>query len=87
MGRYNVKSKQDLSGIATLTYNPIAVDNIRRENLKVHDGEITVAYSRHPVYDAIETLEAEKLRIFRESMAIEIPDTCKNPKLLHFPEW
>ncbi|MCM1077763.1 MAG: hypothetical protein NC411_10435 [Bacteroides sp.] len=29
MGRYSVKSKQDLSGIATLTGNPIAVDNIR----------------------------------------------------------
>ncbi len=29
MGRYNVGSKQDLSGIATLTGNPLAVDNIR----------------------------------------------------------
>ena len=31
MGKYNVKSKQDISGIATLTNNPIAVDNIRAE--------------------------------------------------------
>lgn len=29
MGRYSVKSKQDISGIATLTNNPVAVDNIR----------------------------------------------------------
>lgn len=29
MGRYSVRNKQDLSGIATLTGNPIAVDNIR----------------------------------------------------------
>lgn len=69
MGQYNVKSKQDLSGIATLTNNPIAVDNIR-------------SVARR----AKEELDAEKLRIFRESMAIEIPDTCKNPKLLHLPE-
>ncbi len=69
MGQYNVKSKQDLSGIATLTNNPIAVDNIR-------------SVARR----AKEELDAEKLRIFRESMAIEIPDTCKNPKLLHIPE-
>lgn len=34
MGRYNVKSKQDLSGISTLTDNPIAVDNIRAAVLK-----------------------------------------------------
>lgn len=70
MGQYNVKSKQNLSGIATLTNNPIAVDNIR-----------SVARRSK------EELDAEKLRIFRESMAIEIPDTCKNPKLLHIPEW
>ena len=69
MGQYNVKSKQDLSGFATLTNNPIAVDNIR-------------SVARR----AKEELDAEKLRIFRESMAIEIPDTCKNPKLLHIPE-
>ncbi len=69
MGQYNVKSKQDLSGIATLTNNPIAVDNIR-------------SVSRR----AKEEFGAEKLQIFRESMAIEIPDTCKNPKLLHIPE-
>lgn len=69
MGQYNVKSKQDLSGIATLTNNPIAVDNIR-------------SVARR----AKEEFDAEKLRIFRESMAIEIPDTCKNPKLLHIPE-
>ena len=69
MGQYNVKSKQDLSGIATLTNNPIAVDNIR-------------SVARR----AKEELDTEKLRIFRESMAIEIPDTCKNPKLLHIPE-
>lgn len=69
MGQYNVKSKQDLSGIATLTNNPIAVDNIR-------------SVARR----AKEELDAEKLRIFRESMLIEIPDTCKNPKLLHIPE-
>ena len=69
MGQYNVKSKQDLSGIATLTNNPIAVDNIR-------------SVARR----AKEELDAEKLRIFRESMAIEIPDTCKNPKLVHLPE-
>lgn len=69
MGQYNVKSKQDLSGIATLTNNPIAVDNIR-------------SVARR----AKEELDAEKLRIFRESMVIEIPDTCKNPKLLHIPE-
>lgn len=80
MGRYNVNRKQDLSDIATLTYDPIAVDNIRRENLKVHDVEITVAYSRHPVYDSTEALEAEKLRIFRESMVMEIPDSCKASK-------
>ncbi|WP_305277908.1 hypothetical protein [uncultured Duncaniella sp.] len=30
MGRYSVKSKQDISGIATLTDNPVAVDNIRQ---------------------------------------------------------
>ena len=29
MGRYNVRSKQDISGIATLTNDPIAIDNIR----------------------------------------------------------
>lgn len=29
MGRYSVKGKQDISGIATLTGNPVAVDNIR----------------------------------------------------------
>ena len=29
MGKYNVRNKQDISGIATLTNNPIAVDNIR----------------------------------------------------------
>lgn len=29
MGRYSVKSKQDISGIATLANNPVAVDNIR----------------------------------------------------------
>lgn len=29
MGRYSVKSRQDISGIATLTNNPVAVDNIR----------------------------------------------------------
>lgn len=29
MGRYNVRSNQDLSGIATLTNDPIAIDNIR----------------------------------------------------------
>lgn len=69
MGQYNVKSKQNLSGIATLTNNPIAVDNIRRVARR-----------------AKEEFDAEKLRIFRESMAIEIPDTCKNPKLLHIPE-
>lgn len=69
MGQYNVKSKQDLSGIATLTNDPIAVDNIRRLAKR-----------------AKEEFDAEKLRIFRESMAIEIPDTCKNPKLLHIPE-
>ncbi len=34
MGRYNVKSKQDISGIATLTNNPIAIDNIRTATLK-----------------------------------------------------
>ena len=28
MGRYSVRSKQDISGIATLTDNPVAVDNI-----------------------------------------------------------
>lgn len=69
MGRYNVKSKQDLSGIATLTNDSIAVDNIR-------------SVARR----AKEELEAEKLRILRESMVIEIPDTCKNPKFLHLPE-
>lgn len=31
MGRYNVKNgKQDLSGIAALTNDPIAIDNIRK---------------------------------------------------------
>lgn len=70
MGQYNVKSKQDLSGIATLTNNPIAVDNIIRSVAR----------------RAKEEFDAEKLRIFRESMAIEIPDTCKNPKLLHIQE-
>lgn len=40
MGQYNVKSKQDLSGIATLTNNPIAVDNIRiRAELKKLEKE------------------------------------------------
>lgn len=34
MGRYNVKSRQDLSGISTLTDNPIVVDNIRTTTLK-----------------------------------------------------
>lgn len=29
MGRYNVRTKQDLSGIATLTHDPITLDNIR----------------------------------------------------------
>lgn len=69
MGQYNVKSKQDLSGIATLTNNPIAVDNIR-------------SVARR----AKEELDAEKLRIFRESMVMVIPDSCKNPKLLHIQE-
>lgn len=34
MGRYNVNRKQDLSGIATLTNDTIAVDNIKRD--KIH---------------------------------------------------
>lgn len=34
MRRYNVKSKQDISGIAILTNNPIAIDNIRTATLK-----------------------------------------------------
>ena len=29
MGRYNVRGKQDLSGIATLTNDPIALENIK----------------------------------------------------------
>lgn len=69
MGRYNVRSKQDLSGIATLTNDTIAVDNIR------------CAARR-----AKEELDAAKLMIFRESMVMEIPDSCKNVTLLRLPE-
>lgn len=69
MGRYNVKSKQDLSGIATLTNDSIAVDNIR-------------SLARR----ANEELEAEKIRIFRDSMVFEIPDKCKKSPLLVLPE-
>ncbi len=35
MGRYNVGNKQSIEGIATLTNNPIALDNIRAEINKV----------------------------------------------------
>lgn len=43
MGRYNVKSKQDLSGIATLTNDSIAIANIRalQKQLKKECAQIT----------------------------------------------
>lgn len=31
MGRYNVKQKQNLEGIATLTNDPLAVENIHKK--------------------------------------------------------
>nr|DAJ59651.1 MAG TPA: hypothetical protein [Caudoviricetes sp.] len=30
MGRYNVRQKQNLDGIATLTNDPLAVENIQK---------------------------------------------------------
>jgi hypothetical protein len=35
MGRYDVskKIKHDINGIATLSHDPIAVENIRKENV------------------------------------------------------
>lgn len=40
MGRYNVKSKQDLSGIATLTNDPIAIDNLKHEQNAQADNDL-----------------------------------------------
>lgn len=43
MGRYSVKRKQDLSGIATLTGNPIAIDNISAEIKKIKQKAVCIA--------------------------------------------
>ena len=39
MGKYSVKGKQDISGIATLTDNPVAVDNIRESVKEANSPE------------------------------------------------
>lgn len=43
MGRYSVRRKQDLSGIATLTANPIAIENIRAALDKVSQEMASIA--------------------------------------------
>lgn len=42
MSRYSVRSKQDLSGIATLTENSIALDNIRAALDKVRQEFVSI---------------------------------------------
>nr|DAQ45991.1 MAG TPA: hypothetical protein [Caudoviricetes sp.] len=34
MGRYNVRQKQSLDGIATLTNDPLAVENIQKNVIR-----------------------------------------------------
>lgn len=43
MGRYSVKSKQDISGIATLTNNPVAVDIIRASLKQIEKEVLQIA--------------------------------------------
>lgn len=59
MGRYNVKSKQDLSGIATLTNDPIAIDNLKHEQNAQADNELEKTLSR--VAACIEEVKQEML--------------------------
>ncbi len=42
MGKYSVGAKQDISGIATLTDNPVAVDNVRSELKRIWDETISL---------------------------------------------
>ena len=47
MGRYNVKNRQDLQGIATLTNSPTAVESIRK--IKHESKVVRKTYNNHNI--------------------------------------